>query len=119
MPENQPFWIIRIDGINRVVFGGYVNNIVRALRGDSHSGQIKRLRIDVPIDGNCKQFSKIIRVYVVRSEDRFVNIGPDSGFVVVVGEDSSKTARPGRIQRTRRQGITGGSSGIRIRGAWA
>src|SRR5882672_7798650 len=65
--------VIRIDGINTVVFRRDIHHIVDYAR-DVDVGQIKRLGIYIPIDGHGEELAKVCAIHIGLCENRLLRV---------------------------------------------
>ncbi len=76
-----------IEGVNGIVFGGDVEDVMAAFAGDFYAGEKERLGIDVSVDFEGEELAEVRRVDVARGEGGFDAIGALAGVVVLGGSD--------------------------------
>ena len=92
---------IGVKAIDGVVFGGDEDGVVNALAGNSESGDVKRLCVDVAIDGVGKKFSKGGGVDVGRRENGFIQVRAGAGVVIVIGQHVDLRKAQARQKKSR------------------
>src|SRR5207302_5016808 len=73
---------VRVKGVDHVVFGGYIDNVVRALSGDCHVWHIERLSVGVALEAEGKKLAECCSTHVCRRECHFIKVGTCAGIVV-------------------------------------
>ena len=89
---------VRIDGKHAVVLRGDVNHIVRAT-ADADVGQVERLGIRRPVQGDGEQLAELTAVHVGRSQRGLEGVLSGAGIVVVVRRDIDLCGRRSGVQR--------------------
>jgi hypothetical protein len=69
------------------VLGSDEEYVVFTLAGHLDVGYIERLSVDIAVDRQSEDFSKLLRINVLRREDFFVEVGPSASVVILRGPD--------------------------------
>jgi hypothetical protein len=77
---------VGVEGKNAVVFGGGEDNVVRAFVGNSHRGHIKRLGINLAIDGAEEQQAESVGVDVSDGEIGLADVLACPRHIVVISQ---------------------------------
>src|SRR5580692_4067211 len=80
----QSLSTVGIQAVDATVLRGDVQNVVHPLIGDTHLGEIKRLRIHFAVHRDHEEFAETGGVDVAGCENRFAEILSGAGIVVVV-----------------------------------
>src|SRR5579862_462753 len=84
-----------VEGVNAVVFGRDHDDVVRhAANGDVR--HIKRLGVDLAVNGKRIDLAERRRVHVLRRERGLEQILPATGIVVVLGQHAGKSLSAGK-----------------------
>src|SRR5579863_1380820 len=79
--------MICVKGINAVVLGGDIENIVHAFAGNVDIGKKERLRVHRAVNFKGPELAELLRVDVLRSEDFFIQRRAGSHVVILRGGD--------------------------------
>ena len=93
------FGTIGVEGVDAVVLGGDVDDVVRALAGNFNGRDEERLGIDGAVDTKSAERAELFGVDVLRSEDLFVERGAGAEVVVLRGGDLSSGGDRGEGER--------------------
>jgi len=68
---------VGVEGVDAVIHGGHVNDVVDASSGNGHGGEVERLADYLTIDGLVEELAELIAIDILRSENGFVGIGAE------------------------------------------
>src|ERR1041385_5475153 len=83
LPQRSVAGAIGVECEDAVVFGGDIENVVRAVARNFYVGHEKRLSVDRATHFECAEPTELLSIYVLRREDLFVERGTDARVVVL------------------------------------
>ena len=78
---------VGVEGVEAVVLGRDIQDVVDALAGDRHAGHVERLGVDLAVDAVDAEQAERARLDVRRRQDRLARVQAVARGVVVIGQD--------------------------------
>ena len=85
--------MVGIEGVNGIVLGGHIKNIMHSSAGNRHVGDDQWLAENIPVHGITEQPAKIVDVDIGGRQQEFIRIGAGTRVVITMIETNATSPR--------------------------